>query len=80
MQELLGTFLVCVPDNCRMWQVASLSPKIFAPLLVGFFLDHLQIYGREIGVGHLGYFVVYGISALFFLIGGSLVWFIKSVK
>jgi hypothetical protein len=57
--------------------MAFLSPKVFIPFLGGYLLDTFQVYGGQVHINFLGYIVVFGLAAAFFLIASCIVWLIK---
>lgn len=60
--------------------MAFLSPKVFVPFVGGYLLDTFQVYGKHVDIQFLGYFIVFGIAVVFFVIGACVVWGIKEVK
>lgn len=61
-----------------LWQMALLSPKIFAPAGGGALLDILQKYGKSHNMPHLGYIALYSAGAFFAILSGLLIWCLKN--
>ena len=63
-----------------VWHVAITLPQVIATPIAGFLLDKFQAAGRQQGVAHLGYTVIFLLAVVYFVLGTVLVRRIRNVR